>query len=72
MTLNMTLNTELDALSTQELEQLIEAIGAELAERDTKRAAPPKPLDEEEIVQVLSFELKRHRKRKEEVFNPFA
>lgn len=65
----MTLNTELDALTTQELEQLIQAIATELTRRSTK---PAKPLDEEEIVQVLSFELKRHRKQKDEVFNPFA
>lgn len=65
----MTLNTELNALSTQELEQLIQAISAELTERSAK---PAKPLDEEEIVKVLSFELKRHRKQKDEVFNPFA
>lgn len=65
----MTLNTELNALSTQELEQLIQAIATELTERSAK---PTKPLDEEEIVQVLSFELKRHRKQKDEVFNPFA
>jgi len=64
----MNLNTELNALSTQELEQLIQAIAAELAERNTASA---KPLDEGEIVQVLSFELKRHRKQKDEVFNPF-
>lgn len=69
MALKMNLNTELNALSTQELEQLIEAIAAELTERSTQ---PAKALDEEEIVQVLSFELKRHRKHKDEVFNPFA
>ncbi|WP_298220379.1 hypothetical protein [Halothiobacillus sp.] len=65
----MNLNTELNALSTQELEQLIEAIAAKLTERSAK---PVKPLDEQEIVQVLSFELKRHRKQKDEVFNPFV
>lgn len=65
----MKLNNELNALSTDELELLIQAIATELAERSAK---PAKPLDEQEIVQVLSFELKRHRKQKDEVFNPFA
>jgi len=67
--LNTTLTTELNALSTRELEQLIQAIAAELTLRSTQ---PAKPLDAEEFAQVLNFELKRHRKQKEEVFNPFA
>ncbi len=63
------LHHELDGLSIVELEQLIQAIDAELSKRQRIAARPP---DEQEIVQVLSFELKRHRKQKEEVFNPFA
>lgn len=66
--------SELEDLSIAELEQLIESIAAEVARRDAEsaeRANPPK-LDESEIVQVLAFELKRHRKQKDEVFNPFA
>ncbi|HQT42921.1 MAG TPA: hypothetical protein PLD79_02920 [Halothiobacillus sp.] len=67
--MNTTLTTELNALSTTELEQLIQAIASELTVRSTQ---PAKPLDAEEFAQVLSFELKRHRKQKDEVFNPFA
>lgn len=68
--MNTTLTTELNALSTTELEQLIQAIASELTVRSTQQ--PAKPLDAEEFAQVLSFELKRHRKQKDEVFNPFV
>lgn len=65
--------TELDELNISELEQLIESIAAELARRDAAPQGQAAPvLDEREIVQVLAFELKRHRKQKDEVFNPFA
>ncbi|WP_407275820.1 hypothetical protein [Halothiobacillus sp. DCM-1] len=63
------LHHELDGLSVAELERLIQSIDAELSQRQRRAARPP---DEQEIVQVLSFELKRHRKQKDEVFNPFA
>lgn len=71
--MNTQLISELDELSISELEQLIESIAAELARRDVPPAGQTAPvLDESEIVQVLAFELKRHRKQKDEVFNPFA
>ncbi len=63
------LHRELDGLSANELEGLIQTLDTELSKRQRTAARPP---DEQEIVQVLSFELKRHRKQKEEVFNPFA
>lgn len=63
------LHHQLDCLSVAELERLIQSIDVELSKRQQEAARPP---DEQEIVQVLSFELKRHRKQKEEVFNPFA
>ena len=56
-------------MSASELEGLIQTIDTELSKRQRIAARPP---DEQEIVQVLAFELKRHRKQKEEVFNPFA
>lgn len=64
-----TLHHELDGLSVAELERLIQTIDTELSKRQRAASHPP---DENEIVQVLSFELKRHRKQKEEIFNPFA
>jgi len=77
MRVNVALNTELiselDELSISALARLIESIAAELARRDVPPAGQPAPvLDEGEIVQVLAFELKRHRKQKDEVFNPFV
>lgn len=71
--MNTVLLAELDDLSINELEQLIQSIALELQHRTTAASVvSEKPLDEGEIVQVLAFELKRHRKQKDEVFNPFA
>ena len=56
---------QLNALEVHELEQLIHRIHEELERRSTQPS-------EQDIVEALNFQLKRHRKRKDEVFNPFA
>lgn len=61
------LEHELGQLNVRELEALIHNIHAEL-ERRTAAA----PVSEDDLMHALNFELKKHRKRKEEVFNPFA
>lgn len=59
------LERELAQLDVHELEALIHKIHAELDRRAT-------PVSENDVMHALNFELKKHRKRKEEVFNPFA
>jgi len=59
------LERELARLDARELEALIHSIHAEL---DRRAAAP----SEDDLMHALNFELKKHRKRKEEVFNPFG
>lgn len=56
---------ELEQLNASELEALIHNIQEEL---DRRASA----MSETDLISALNFELKKHRKRKEEVFDPFA
>lgn len=56
---------ELEQLNASELEALIHNIHEEL---DRRAGA----MSETDLITALNFELKKHRKRKEEVFDPFA
>lgn len=56
----------LDALDETALRLLIKQAREELQRREQAQ------FDDKEALSVLQFELKRHRKKKETVFNPFA
>ncbi|MFP4638821.1 MAG: hypothetical protein ACOC02_03265 [Guyparkeria sp.] len=57
---------DLDGLDHHELRALLEQARAELERRESA------PVDEEVAIKSLQLELKRHRRRRDEPFDPFA